>query len=255
MVRRYVAAAIAAVLLITACSKAPQSPTTESGAPSTNPKRSPAEVEQATQAAEATRAAQLPQPDWSTPDSAYVPMTKGTQMMFLYAAFSGRPPDYETMAKVYDPSYRTVTDTFKKHDLLAALVPKLDAGIADAKPHPYISWTDDQPALGHYDFSAHAFPDQSAVLMPHGSLGFYDGPGYQLTVTNGQAFQQLALADESKARPIESLLGQWQALHVKRFGFIQGTTDPDFPDIEVMLTKEQLLDAHGQVLLEQIAPH
>jgi hypothetical protein len=111
------------------------------------------------------KASSLPQPNWSTPDSAYVEITKGSQVMFLDAAFSGMPPNYDKMAQVFSSAYRMENDAFKKHDLLAAIQPKLDAGIAEAKAHPYITWTDGNSLqLAAYDFGTHSFPDNSALF-------------------------------------------------------------------------------------------
>lgn len=70
------------------------------------------------QAAKAAKAASLPQPDWNTPDGAYVPVTKGSQLMFLYAASSGMPPDYDNMASAISQDYSMTSDQFKKHDML-----------------------------------------------------------------------------------------------------------------------------------------
>lgn len=108
--------------------------------------------------AEKARLAALPQPDPSTPDSAYIPITDASQLMFLYAANSGLPPDYEQLAMQYSSDYRATQDSFRKRDLLTALTPKIDANIAEAKAHPYLLWTDRHPTLGTTTSIAKAFP-------------------------------------------------------------------------------------------------
>jgi hypothetical protein len=246
------ATALAAALLLGACSKSAPTASAPAGSqPSLSNALSPAAVEQA---AKASKASNLPQPDFSTPDSAYVDLTKGNQVMFLNAAFSGLPANYDRMAQAYSNDYRSTSDAFKKHDLLTALQPKMDAAIADAKAHPYITWTDDSPQIGHYDFTQHTFADGSALFQQGGYVSFFDNGGYNLAVTNGPAFQQLHVADETKARAIEELVGKVQSLRVRIYAFVQSTDDSGAPTVEAMITKVQLLDSHGQVLLEQSAP-
>lgn len=247
MIRRTLPALLAATLLC-ACSKSAPSASAPASTPSLSRATSPAAV---AQAAKQAKAASLPQPNWATPDSEYVEITKGTQVMFLDAAFSGLPPNYDKMAQAYSSDYRNTSDDFKKHDLLAALQPKLDAGIADAKAHPYITWTDDSPNLGHYDFNQHGF-SVGTVLFQSGHLNFYDA-NYNLAVTNGRAFRQLQVADEAKARAIEALVGKWPGMHLRIYAFAQSTDESGTPTVQALVTKVQLLDSHNQVLFEQTA--
>lgn len=248
MTHMKIAATAMAATLLAACSKS--APNTASQ-PTLSGALAPAAVQQAAQAA---KSQSMPQPDWSKPDSAYVEITKGTQVMFLDAAFSGMPPNYDKMAQVYSSAYRMETDAFKKRDLLAAIRPKLDAGIADAKSHPYIMWTDNTPQLGNYDFGTHSFPDNSALFASTGYMSFSDAYGYNLSVTNGSAFQRFVVPDEAKARRIESLRGQWMALRFRVFAFVQGTDESQTPTVQAVITKAQILDKNGQVLFEQVAP-
>ncbi len=247
-----IAATALAVALLAACSKSAPDTAAPASKPSLSGALSPNAVQQAAQTAKATS---LPQPDWSTPDSAYVDITKGSQVMFLDAAFSGMPANYDKMAQTYSSAYRMESDTFKKHDLLAAIQPKLDAAIAEAKAHPYIAWTDGTPQLGPYDFGTHSFPDSSALFTSNGYVSFTDAFGYNLGVTNGTAFQRFVVTDEATARTIESLRGQWQALHFKIFAFVQGTDESQTPTVQALITKVQILGKNGQVLFEQAAPH
>lgn len=239
---------LSASLTLVACSK---SPSKSSPPPSLGSVLSPAAVQKAAQAA---KVASLPQPDLNTPDTAYVSLEKGNQVMFLYAAFSGLPPDYNQMAQWYSSEYRMTSDAFKKHDLMAALKPKLDAGIADAKTHPYVTWIDGSPQIGHYDFNRKAFPVGSVLFQQGGYVSFNDNNGYDLAVTNGQAFQELTVTDESKARTIESLVSKWQSMELRIYAFVQSTDDSGTPTVQATITKVQLTDPHGQVLFEQDAP-
>jgi hypothetical protein len=222
-----------------------------------NPSLSNAVSPEAVQeAAKAAKADSLPQPDWNTPDSAYVPVTKGSQLMFLYAAFSGMPADYDKMASAISQDYNMTSDQFKKHDMLAALKPKIDAGIADAKAHPYIIITEDNPNLGHYDFQRKAFPVGSALFQSGGYERFFDaGANYTLSVTNGQTFQQLNVPNENLAKTIEAQVSHYGNFKERIYAFVQGTDDSSGPMINAEITKVELLDSRGQVLLQQAASH
>ena len=246
-----IVALLSAAILTAACSKSPNTSSDKSSPPSLSNALSPAAVKEATQAA---KLASMPQPDASKHEDAYVKIDKGNQVMFLYAAFSDLPANYDKMARSFSREYRSATDEFKKHDLLAALQPKLDAGIANAKTHPYITWIDDSPRLAHYDFAQKSFQVGSSLFQRGGYLTFYDNGSYVLAVSNGEVFRQLHVADESKARVIEALISKRRSMQLKTFAFVQTTDGSDTPTVQTVITKVQLLDPHGKVLLEQANP-
>ena len=214
-------------------------------------------AEQEAQAnAEQARLAALPKPDPSTPDSAYVPIVDGSQLMFLYAANSGLPPDYEQLAMQYSSEYRDTQDSFRKRDLLTALKPKIDAQIADARTHPYLLWTDSSPALGHYDFDRKGFPVNTA-LLGDGGFGYLSGFGYggnyQLGFDNSLGYRFMPVADETVAKEIERLVGQYGKLSLKVHAFARSTQDNQRAVI-AHITKTQLIGPNQQILAEVSAP-
>lgn len=210
------------------------------------------------QAAAAAKAASLPQPDWSTPDSAYVPITKGTQLMFLYSAFSGLPPDYDKMAQAFSNDYASTSDVFKKQTLLTALRPKLDAGITDARQHPYVIWTIGRydASLSHYEMAQHAFALNANILQQGGSGYMSDASAYNIAFTNGTQFLQLHVTDEATAHAIENIVSGSQSFGgLKIYAFVQSTDDTSSPTVEAMITKVELLGPQGNVLFTQTAKH
>lgn len=211
--------------------------------------------QQAQQAQQQANTGSLPQANFNTPDTAYVMTTEGTQLMYLYAAFSGMPPDYDRMASAISQDYRSASDEFKKHDMLGALKPKIDAGIADAKAHPYFIFTDNSPQIGHYDFQRKAFPVGDALFQANGSARFPGPTPYELTVTNGQLFQQLNVPDENLAKTIEALVSQNANLSARIYAFAQGTDDSSSPMVKAEITKVELIGSNGQVLLQVVTPH
>lgn len=218
--------------------------------PSVSQALSPGAVKQAAQEA---RQASLPKPDTSTPDSTYVKLTSGNQLMFLYTANSGLPPDYETLAGHVSSEYRRTSDSFRKHDLMAALKPKINAQIADAKAHPYVLWVEDSPGIRHYDFERKGFPVQTALFSARGSAYMYDNSNYKFAFANGSQFEFLPVSDQAVARQIEAMVGHSRRTKIKIFAFVQSTDDSNGPVVKAQIVKVQLLDSKGRTLLEQEA--
>lgn len=212
-------------------------------------------TQQTQQAQQQANTGSLPQANFNTPDTAYVVLTDGSQLMYLYAAFSGMPPDYDKMASMMSQDYRAASDEFKKHDMLVALKPKIDAGIADAKAHPYFTFISSNPQIGHYDFQRKAFPLRTGLFQPNGSVPFPGPYPYELMVTNGQVFQQLNVPDESLAKIVEALVSRNENFTLRIYAFAQGTDDSNSPMVEAQVTKVELIGSNGQALLQVVAPH
>lgn len=203
-------------------------------------------------AASAATLGNLAKPDPNTPDSAYVTVTSGNQVMFLYTALAGLPPDWDAMASDYSSDYSRANDAFRKHDLMAALKPKMQAAVADAKAHPYIIWNAGGPGLSPYDFTRKGFPVGSGQIDPTGYVYVSDNSTYHLSFTNGNAFQFLPVPDEGVAKQIEQLRSSYTSMSLRVFAFAQ-SADPSNDTVKAVITKVQLLGPHNQVLLEEKA--
>lgn len=259
-----IALSICSALLVVGCSNSGDQAGRSSPTPSISSAISPYAVQQAKEkvekdakvAAELAKQASLPTPDRNTPDSTYLPINNAEQLMFLYAANSGLPADYQSMAENFSEDYRNSTDTFRKRDLLAAITPKLDAKIVDAKAHPYLLWTDSSPQLDHYDFNRKGFAVNTALLSGRG-FGYISsmyGRNHQIAFSNGEDFQFLPVADETTAREIESMIGKYNVhLELKIFAFAQSTDDNQHA-VLAMITKVQLVGKNDRILAEQVAP-
>jgi hypothetical protein len=261
-----IAIAILAVILAACSREQPAAAPSAGKSASVAEALSPYAVEQARRNAEAearanaekARVATLPQPDPATPDSTYAPITSGSQLLFLYAANSGMPPDYERLAAEFSQEYRSTQDNFRKRDLIEALKPKIDAKIAEAKATPYLIWTDSSPNLGHYDFGRKGFPVNTPLLHDggYGYISDYTGGGYgpyQLGFSNSEPFRFVPVADETRAKEIEGLLGQYGKLALKIRAFAQ-STDENHRAVLARIVNIQLLGPNEQVLAEVVAP-
>lgn len=243
-------------LALGACSHStPPATAAASSAPSSTSLRQALSPAAVAQAADAAKAADLPQPDYATPDSAYVPIDDATQLWALYAAISGMPPNYDQMAQDASSQYRETTDTFRKHDILAALRPKFDAEIAAAKDHRYITWTVEGAGIEHYDFKRHAFPNIVTIFEPGSRMELSNDINISLRVTNGQDFELLPVPDEATARTIEGYVGQDPWLRLRIFAFAQTTGSGNEAHVDAVITKVELSSPQGQLLTVFNAPH
>jgi hypothetical protein len=193
----------------------------------------------------------LPRADLSIPDGQYLPITSGSQLMFLYQAFSGLPPDIEKTAVEYSKDYAGTSDTFRRRDLLEALKPKFETLRQEAKSHPYIRWDQDYTHIDHYDFARKGFLIKDPML--EGGEGYMaDIRGYNINFTNGEAVNFIPLADESRARELEALF-QKNNFPIRFYVFVQSADDRGEHLVHAHVVKVQVLDRSGQVLLENKA--
>lgn len=146
------------------------------------------------------------QADLSVPLERYQKITD-EQLVYLYHALSGLPLDYAKIADKVSVEYRSTTDAFKKKEILDALRPRIGAAILEAASGGrYVYFDFPNPVtVKHYDLSVKSFP--------LGGLPFTDGQylmigpsSYGMAFANGDAFKALPIADEAKAREIESLV-------------------------------------------------
>ena len=221
------------VLVLAACSKAPDGT-----------------------ASSTSSSSDLPTADLSTPDSAYVPITQARQVWVMYDALSGDKPS-DLMLGAIDPSLMGA-DPFQKKDKEATLLPQLNAEMATAKNHRYISWVDTSGRLAPYDLDHHAFGFASALMNPqagvsHGQIA--DVSMIDVAPTNAAAFRWLHAPDEAQARAIQARMSAGWIPQVKVWAFVQGGEKVRgiMQTLMIQITRVQVIDAQGQVVLEQKA--
>lgn len=221
------------VLVLAACSKAPDGT-----------------------ASSTSSSSDLPTADFSTPDSAYVPVTQARQVWVIYDALSGDKPT-DMMLWAIDPSLMGA-DPFQKKDKEARLLPQLNAEMAAAKDHRYISWMDTSGRLAAYDLDRRAFGFVSALMNPaagvsHGQIA--DVSMVDVAPTNAAAFEWLHVPDETQAKAIQARMSAGWIPRVKVWAYVQGGEKVRgiTQSLLVQITKIQVLDPQGQVVLEQKA--
>lgn len=215
----------------------------------TTPAPSAMMAEAAKQAEIDAKAAALPKPDLTRPLSAYPELDSGKQVMFLYLAASKLPPDYEKVASAYSSDYRETRDSFRKHDLLEAIRPQLDAEIASARKSPY-AWMaiDDSGVLGGYDFERGGFPvDEFAERRMR---YFYDNSDYKLTWANADAVAFAPVKDEAVARRIEQMRTDYGNKPQLKVYFFAQSADMDQRLVNAYVIRVQVVDRNGLVLAE-----
>lgn len=198
----------------------------------------------------------LPTADMSTPDSAYVPVAQARQVWVMYDALSGDKPS-DMMLWAIDPTLMGA-DPFQKKDREAALLPQLNAEMATAKDHRYIVWVDKSGSLAPYNFDHHAFGFASALMNPQAGVSHGQVAGVSLidvAPSNATAFQWLRVPDETQAKAIQSRLSAGWIPQVKVWAYVQGGEKVRgiTQTLWIQITKIQVLDPPGQVVLEQTA--
>ncbi|WP_442683135.1 hypothetical protein ACSBPQ_00470 [Stenotrophomonas sp. JC08] len=198
--------------------------------------------------AETAKQDALPKPDTNKPLSSYPELDSGQQVMFLYAAASKLPPDFEKMAEVYSREYRQTNDAFRKSDLLKAIQPQLEQNITQAAAQPY-AWVGlDDAQLESYDFQRKGFP--VGEFSRSISRYFSDASQYTYTWINRDQLAFAPVADEAIAREMESMRGKWDRKpHLKIYFFAQ-SADLNAQKINAVVTRVQITDRSGRVLAE-----
>lgn len=188
----------------------------------------------------------LPQGDKNTPNDAYVEITSGEQITFIYYGMAKMPVDYAKIAEIY-PDYRNANDEFKKQDILNALKPRIDQEIQKGKTTQYYKIIWNNFRLDQYDFSAKAFP-QSEIAS--GSTFGWNDSSYRIAFTNPDDFKLFKVEDEAKARVIADKRSKYQDMHLVAYGFVQ---EADLIDktVKLQIQKVVLTDKNGTELMSQ----
>lgn len=204
------------------------------GPPSVNP--------QALQAAAAKAAvAALPKPDPSVPLSQYSEITGVGQLGELYTAFAALPVDYDNLAQRLSKDYQSTNDQFKKHDILSALRPTIDAQIAAFKAAPYVYYRGNA-SLNHYDFNTQSFPVTGLPSDSSERVYFNYDQYYTLSIVNGSDFSHYKVTDEQAAKKIESwLAGYNNVAYAKEYLFCFGV-DLNTRAVKAQIVKIELFD-------------
>ena len=195
-----------------------------------------------------TAQASLPQPDPARPLASYPELKSGQQVMFLYAAASRLPPDFEKMAEAYSSEYRSTSDAFRKNDLMKAIKPQIEQEIAAAVAQPY-AWVElDDTDLESYDFGRKGFSVGEFSSDHH--RYFRDVYTYSYSWANRGAVVFMPVADETLAREIEAMRTQWNNKPRLKVFFFAQSADLNNQRVNAVVTRVQVTDRKGRVLAE-----
>ncbi|ALS66616.1 hypothetical protein AT395_17960 [Pandoraea apista] len=244
-----VAFAAASVGLSACGDKAPQGKPAADAAPATPNLADATSLRAVAQAQQQAAQAALPNGDPATPASSYVEYNSGNQLMFAYLALADMPVDYDQIANRMSRDYAGANDEFRKRDLLAALKPRIDQAVAQAKAQRYFRITVSNP-VQKYDFERKSFPLDSSLWESGSFRYFYDNGEYRLSFSNGDGFRYLAVANEDAARNIESMRARGAAPTLVVYGYTQ-SADMSNKSVKAQIVKVALVDRQGNVLAEQ----
>lgn len=196
----------------------------------------------------------LPQPALDTPADRYVPLESGNQLMFQYYARTGLPLDYERVAPDISNEYHQATDAFRQRDLLAALKPRIDASLAQARDTPYLRMDIDLygGSVSPYDFDRKGF-----LLEPFKDAGTYryfnDNSRYRVAFSNAQRYAFLPVADEATARLIETLRTKYETMTLRTYLFVNDA-DTSNQSVKAVVVRIVVLDRKGRELVRFAGP-
>lgn len=230
--------ALALSVALSACSQeAPQTPPAPAQ-PAAAPSAAPGPV----------AAVPLPQADPATPLAQYQTLNSGNPLMFLYHALSRLPIDEDAAAQSLSRDYATTSDAFRKRDLLAALKPRIDAGIAGATPYLRLDVNGSRSLLDSYDFKRQGFNIKE--FSDSGSSRYFnDNTRFQIRFSNTEQVNFFPVKDEEAARQIEGSLNRHDELILRIYAFANDT-DPARQHVKAIVTRLVLTDPRGKVLAE-----
>lgn len=187
--------------------------------------------------------------DPSKPFSDYREITSGNDLMFLYYGLLNLPVDYEKIVSVYSQDYNATSDSFKKQDIINSLKPRVDSQISAAKSSRYVIYSYNenyQSALKPYDFQSKSFKLNG---LEAGSSYYWNDNAsrYNIRFMNADQVASLSVADEKKAREIESLVSKKTPMIVKVFAFIQDA-DPSATTVKAEVMKIEVRTNKGEAV-------
>lgn len=205
---------------------------------------------EAVRQAEATaRRTSLPTADATRPLDSYPAIKSGQQVMFLYVAASKLPPDFDKLAEAHSRDYRQTSDAFRRSDLLKALRPQLEQGIADAVATPY-GWVElDNADLQSYDFERKGFV-VGEFSTPGGYRYFNDASSFSYAWANQEQVAFAPVADEAVARELEAMRGNWNSKPRLRVYFFAQSADLNASRVNALVTRVRITDRSGRVLVD-----
>lgn len=191
---KFLAASLLCTALLTGCSKEPAA-TEQKVAGST-----PAPAAQAPKAAAVVTVAKA---DRTKPLAEYQDLKSGRTVMFAYLSVDTLPIDYGKIAGLVSSEYASSQDEFRKHDLMAALKPGIDAEIAKARANRYYRM-EGEVEVEKYDFVSKSF-QLGTFKDSDTQMYFNDIQNYSVGFANAEQFQRLKVEDEAQARRVEAV--------------------------------------------------
>lgn len=244
MPAKHLSLAILAALALSACGRQETSPA--DGRPDADASADPAPA--GAVKGTAAKPPALPQPDPAKPLGEYVELKDGQQVMFQYVAASRLPPDFPKLAESFSQEYRRSNDSFRRNDLLQALQPQIEQGIAQAAASPYV-WVElDDAQLQAYDFARKGFPVGEFTKDRY--RYFNNAHEYSYAWANRAQVDFAPVADESVARHVESIRTQWNARPRLRVYSMAQSADLNAQRVNAYVTRVQIVDRNGRVLAE-----
>lgn len=174
--------------------------------------------------------------DPTTPLTSYNKPTDPSWLTYVYVSrLSPQPSDEEKM-KLFSPAYYNESDTFKKHDILTAGLPKVSSTLAEYKAQNYYVFQTKNPfsygmaLLKPYDFSTQSFQLENCSGVSGGNQGV------SLRLSSTPAMCNVKVTDTNTARAIENLRAHYQLETMFTTYFFVDGVDPSRNEVDGTVT-------------------
>lgn len=231
---------LASLLTITACSHSSGSGSNDSGTGSSHASEASPSASGRTDAKPTAQASTESEADRSTPLSSYTAPTGQPWLTYIYVSRLNPQPSDEDKMKLFSPAYYNEPDTFKKHDILVADLPRVESTLAEYKAQSYYVFKSENPFTGSdttmlnpYDFNTQSFE----ISGPCDRYPNHVGQGIVLRLAATPGMCNLKIADAATARTIENLRANYQLdLVFTTYFFVDGI-NPRHNEIEGTITR------------------
>lgn len=194
--------ALASLLVITGCSHNSDTSSSDHSTASSNASQSTSDKTEAKPFGQTSTASKA---DPTTPLTSYNQPTGPSWLTYIFVSrLSPQPSDEEKM-KLFSPAYYNESDTFKKHDILTAGLPKVNSTLDEYKAQNYYVFQTKNPfAYGMALLKPYDFSTQSFQLEDCSGVGV-SNQGVSLRLRSTPAMCNLKVTDTNTARAIENL--------------------------------------------------
>ncbi|MFC3651304.1 hypothetical protein ACFONN_07100 [Dyella humi] len=148
---------------------------------------------------------QGPKADPSTPLSDYTRADDPSWLTYVYVSRLQDPPNDDEKMKLFSPKYFNESDAFKKHDIMTADLPTVNATLEKYRKLEYFILQTEQPFGTFALLKPYDFQSQSFHIDGCGQFAYQASQGIYLKINPTPSMCDVKVVDTNVAHTIESL--------------------------------------------------